>query len=85
MKTPKLSSCEHDNREAAHKAAAALPTCPAGPPFQMSAAKTQNPPNELLEKLRNAWMDRRTPSAAVEADQELETVGAVHRAANIRG
>jgi len=47
-----------------------------GPP----AAETENPPNELLEKQRNEWMDRRAASAAVAVNQELETVGQIHRA-----
>jgi hypothetical protein len=50
-----------------------------------SAAAAENPPNKLLEKQRNEWMDRPTASAAVAVDQELETVGAVNGAANGKG
>jgi hypothetical protein len=41
-----------------------------GPP----TAGTENPPNKLLEKQRNEWMDRRAASATIGVDQELETV-----------
>jgi hypothetical protein len=38
----------------------------------------ENPPNELLEKQRNEWLDRRTPGTSIGADQELATVGQIH-------
>jgi hypothetical protein len=42
-------------------------------------AGVKNPPNELLEKQRNEWLDRRTPSTSIGIDQELEAVDQIHR------
>lgn len=42
----------------------------------------QNSPNELLEESDhepNKWLDTRTPTDAVRADQDLETVGEIDR------
>lgn len=40
-------------------------------------AEKENPPNELLEKKPNEWMDQRAKLEAVEANQTLETVAAI--------
>lgn len=45
-----------------------------------SAAKTQTPPNKLLEAKHGTPLDIGATATAGRADQALETVGAVHRA-----
>jgi hypothetical protein len=49
-----------------------------------AAAATEKPPNKLLEKQRNEWMERGAASTSVPVDPEMEAVGAVHRAASGR-
>lgn len=49
------------------------------------AGASENRPSKLLEATNGERLDTRAASAAGLANQELETVGAIHRAANGRG
>jgi hypothetical protein len=48
------------------------------------AGQSENPPNKLLEKQPNEWMDGATAITSVPADQELDAVGAINGAKNRR-
>jgi hypothetical protein len=49
------------------------------------AEKTEITPNKLLEAQNGERLDTRAPGTASTTNQELETVGAIHRTANPRG
>jgi hypothetical protein len=49
------------------------------------ARESENPPNKVLEHQHAERLDFGTPGAAVGADSEMETVGAVHRTQDTRG
>ncbi len=48
-------------------------------------SEKQNPPSTLLEHEQHERLDTGTQATPIGADQELETVGSVNRAANRRG
>jgi hypothetical protein len=59
-----------------------------GPPAPSEASRareSENQPNKLLEQQPNEWMDGGTEQAAVRADSDLESVGAVHGTKDTRG
>jgi hypothetical protein len=47
--------------------------------------ENETAPSKLLESEDGQWMDTGTASATGRANQELETMGAIHRAPNARG
>lgn len=53
-----------------------------GVPAPSYMRETRNQPNKLLEADHGEWMDTRTAGKAINADPAMETVGAIHRAAN---
>jgi hypothetical protein len=58
---------------------------PAPAALSSRAEQTENPPSKLLESENGKRMDTGTASAPGRANQELEIVGAIHRAAHARG
>lgn len=56
-----------------------------GTPTSPAREKTSIEPNELLEHQHGQRLDTRTTGAAIGADTELETVGAIDRAEVARG
>ena len=56
-----------------------------GTPVASRPQENEITPSKLLEASNGERMDTGTASAAGRANQELETVGAIHGAANVRG